>query len=503
MRTNSVCLAADEATVLQELSVQLLDPADQPGWEALMGQHHYLKNAHLVGEQLRYVVTFRGQWVALLAWCAAAYHLKGRDTWIGWSDAQRQARLRFVANNARFCLLVERGVFANLASRALALCTQRLSSDWQAAYGHPILIVESFVDTQLFRGTAYKANGWRALGATAGYARVNEDFYVAHDRPKTLFVRELVKHAARTLRARTLPPLLAVHQQRPARPCDLPTDELSSLWAALRTLPEARDAQGLRHSQATVLAITFCSLFNGKAGGYRQAALYAHGLTRQQRVALRCWFNSRTRQYDVPSENCFYRVLTHVSVSDFQRVIWRWQAARWGFLDGPVLALDGKTLRGSGTTHLVGAVNLQSGRTVGVERVADKSNEIPAGQTLLGRLELDGLTVLLDALHTQVQTARAIVQEGGGGYVMVVKGNQSGLLEQARLLLPEAVPPYRRDSRDQRGAAGAAGDHRAPGGPGANGLSSRPATGPSGSAPPPQERQRGDGNDLADHQPEF
>jgi hypothetical protein len=68
------------------------------------------------------------------------------------------------------------------------------------------LIVESFVDAQLFRGTAYKAGGWRALGATAGYARVNEDFYVAHDRPKTLFVRELVKHAARTLRARTLLP---------------------------------------------------------------------------------------------------------------------------------------------------------------------------------------------------------------------------------------------------------------------------------------------------------
>ena len=488
MPTPFVDLEADETTLLNELSVQLLDPAQRPRWDALIGQHHYLNSADLVGEQLRYVVRFRDQWVGLLGWCAAAYHLKGRDAWIGWSDPQRQARLRFVANNARFCLLVERGAFPNLASRALALCLQRLSADWQSAYGHPILVVESFVDTQLFRGTAYKASGWRALGATAGYARVNEDFYVAHDRPKTLFVRELGKHAARTLRARTLPPRLAVHELNPTHPCDLPTDTLTSLWEAFRTLPEARAAHGLRHSQATVLTITFCSLFNGKAGGYRQAALYAQGLTVKQRAALRCWFNPRTRQYEVPSENCFYRVLTHVSVSDFQRVIWRWQAARWDFLDGPVLALDGKTLRGSGTTHLIGAVNLHSGRTVGVERVADQSNEIPAGQTLLGRLELDGLTVLLDALHTQVQTARAIVQAGGGDYVMVVKGNQSGLLEQARLLLPEAVPPYRGDDRGQRRTPRAASDHRADGGPRADGFSSRAATGSAGAGAPAQER---------------
>jgi hypothetical protein len=480
---------ADEAVVLNELAVELLDPADQPRWEALVCEHHYLKSARLVGEQLRYVVTFRGQWLGLLGWSAAAYHLKGRDAWIGWSDVQRQGRLPFVVNNARFCLLVERGAFPNLASRALAWCCQRLSADWQAAYGHPILIVESFVDTQLFRGTAYKAGGWRPLGATAGYARVNEDFYVAHDRPKTLFARELVKHAARTLRARTLPPALAAHEQPAARSCDLPAAELTSLWAAFHTLPEARDAHGLRHRQATVLALTFCSLFNGKAGGYRQAALYAQGLTRSQRVALRCWFNPRTRQYEVPGENCFYRVLTHVPVADFQRVLWQWQAARRGFLDGPVLALDGKTRRGSGTTHLVGAVNLRSGRTVGAQRVADKSNEIPAGQTLLGRLELDGLTVLLDALHTQVQTARAIVQDGGGGYVMVVKANQSGLLEQARTLLPEGLPPCGREDRRQRRAARTSRPRRADGGPGANGFPPRPATGPGGSGAAAEARE--------------
>ena len=93
------------------------------------------------------------------------------------------------------------------------------------------------------------------------------------------------------------------------------------------------------------------------------------------------------------------------------------------------------------STQLVGAINAQSGRTLGVEAVAKKSNEIPAGQTLLGRLELDGAIALMDALHTQVATARAIVQEGGGNYVLFVKGNQSGLLAQAKHFLPEDFFP--------------------------------------------------------------
>jgi len=89
----------------------------------------------------------------------------------------------------------------------------------------------------------------------------------------------------------------------------------------------------------------------------------------------------------------------------------------------------------------LGAVNVVSGRTLGVEPVADKSNEIPAGQTLLDRLDLDGTIALMDALYTQVKTARVIVQEGGGDYVLVVKGNQGDLQKQACHFLPEVFSP--------------------------------------------------------------
>ena len=70
----------------------------------------------------------------------------------------------------------------------MGLTLERLPQDWEARYGHPVWLAESFVDTQLFRGTAYKASGWSELGPTQGYGRCQQDYYVKHDRPKALFV---------------------------------------------------------------------------------------------------------------------------------------------------------------------------------------------------------------------------------------------------------------------------------------------------------------------------
>jgi len=431
-----------EAAVLDQITVRRIEPAEQERWDQLVMRHHYLKSAHLVGERLCYVVEDQGQWLALLGWSAAAYHIRARDQWIGWNDNQRRARLPLVANNARFCLLTAPGQYPNLASRVLALNQARLSSDWQEAYGHPILLVESFVDTQLFRGTAYKAAGWQALGQSAGFKRVAEDFYEAHDRPKQLYARELVKHAARKLRQRQLPSPLQVYE-RPIDPsCQMPGEQLTSLWQVLhRHISESRSVKGLRHKQATVLTLTFAFLLSGGQGGHRAVASFARDLSPTQRAAVRCWFNPKTRTYHPPTENCIYRVLKAVPVLAFQQALWLWQHARHGAQDGSVIVLDGKVLRGSQGTQLVGAINAQSGRTLGLEAVADKSNEIPAAQTLLGRLQLDGAIALMDALHTQTQTARSIVQEGGGDFVLFVKGNQAGLLAQAQHFLPEDFSP--------------------------------------------------------------
>jgi Druantia protein DruA/DDE_Tnp_1-associated len=446
MARRSVWLDPAEQAALDQVRVRLITPEEQARWDDLITTRHYLKNATLVGERLCYVVIDASdQWLALLGWSAAAYHLKGRDTWLGWSDEQRRRRLHLLANNARFLLLTAPGQLPNLASRVLALCCARLSDDWQAAYGHPIVAVESFVDAQLFRGTAYKAAGWHALGATAGFTRVSEDFYVAHDRPKTLYVRLLHKRAAQWLRRPQLPEALAPYERDVKPRCPQSAAQLGSLWEHLhRSVPETRAAKGLRHKQATVLAITIAWLLTGQRGGHRAIVLFAQSLTQAQRVRLRCWRNPKTHEYEVPAENCFYRVLTALPVPQLGQALVQWQQLRHSAHDGNLIALDGKTLKGSQSTHLVGALNLGSQRWLDLERVPDKTNEIPAAQTLIERLELDEMIAVLDALHTQTQTARAIVQEQGGDYVLCIKGNQPGLQRQAQTLLPASFPPSAR-----------------------------------------------------------
>src|SRR5713226_283387 len=214
----------DEQTLLDQLQVRLLTSGkDIAKWNRLVRQRHYLKNADLVGEQLRYVIAdAKGNWTALLSWNAAAWHLKARDQWIGWSDEQRERRLALVAQNSRFVVLADRQQFPNLASRALALCSARLSQDWQKHYRHPVVLLESFVDRQLFRGTAYKAAGWQALGVTAGCGRVMEDFYQRHERPKELWVRALDRRATAWLAAEVLPPSLAAYEKALPPKCAVP-----------------------------------------------------------------------------------------------------------------------------------------------------------------------------------------------------------------------------------------------------------------------------------------
>src|SRR5260221_10735777 len=109
-----------EAAVLDQITVRLIRPDEQDRWDQMVSQHHYLKNANLVGEQLRYVAEHEGQWLALLGWSAAAYHIRARDQWIGWDDNQRRGRLLLVANKARFLHLGFLEPEPNLAPPELA-----------------------------------------------------------------------------------------------------------------------------------------------------------------------------------------------------------------------------------------------------------------------------------------------------------------------------------------------------------------------------------------------
>jgi hypothetical protein len=447
----------EEQRILDELEIHLLlEPGQQDRWNQLVIDQHYLHKATLVGEQLRYAVSYQGQWLALLGWSAAAWHLAPREAWFQWSEDQRRSRLHFVAQNSRFLILVDRTQFPNLGTRAMKLCLDRLSEDWQAQHGHPILAVESFVDSQLFRGTIYKASNWTMLGPTAGFGRVAEDFYVPHERPKQLWVRALLPQAREWLSAAELPEPLQAYEKPLRVRCELGSAQLGSLRERFAEVSEFRKGQGKRHRIATVLAISACAKMAGVIGGYSGIASYAKNLTRPQRRALHCWFNEKTQEYEVPSESCFLRVLQGVSPREVEAITLAWQDQVLGPNTDPLVAIDGKTLKHSGV-HLAGAISLPSHRCLGVEPVADKSNEIPAAQKLIERAPIvPGQMVSLDAMHTQHKTVAQILYDKGADYLLPLKGNQDTLLEAAQQLLPESVPPCSRETGGQSRPAGTA-----------------------------------------------
>ena len=433
----------DEQTLLDELQVRLLTSRkDIAQWNRLVRQRHYLKSADLVGEQLRYVITdAKGNWTALLGWNAAAWHLKARDQWIGWSDEQRERRLALVAQNSRFVVLADRQQFPNLASRALALCSARLSPDWQQHYRHPVVLLESFVDRQLFRGTAYKAAGWQALGLTAGYGRVMEDFYQRHERPKELWVRALDRRATAWLAAEVLPPSLADYEKALPPQCVVATEGLPSLYERFDQLKEWRHPNGKRHRLPTVMAIIAAACLSGVGQGYRAIWRFAQRLTRPQRRHLRCWIHPDTGQYEVPSEAVFQRVLAKVDRQEVERIALQWQNDLLGPLpSGEAVVLDGKEVRG-GNVMLVGASAQPSQRALGVEPVDSKTNEIPTARQLLKRVPLSGRLAQMDGMHTQHETVAQLLYQCGADYSLILRDNQPTLLKTAQTLLPESLPP--------------------------------------------------------------
>jgi hypothetical protein len=140
---------------------------DEPLFNSLMEQHHYLGYTQPVGEHLKYLVYAQGRPVACLAWSSAPRHLGPRDRFIGWPPEARRRNIHLLAYNTRFLILPWVAV-PHLASHLLGRAARGLSADWQRLYGHPIHYLETFVDPQRFRGTCYLAANWVQLGATTG-----------------------------------------------------------------------------------------------------------------------------------------------------------------------------------------------------------------------------------------------------------------------------------------------------------------------------------------------
>mgnify|MGYP001233653735 CR=1 FL=1 len=413
------------------LALRVIAGEQRAAWQEQLRAFHYLGEASIVGETLWYVAHLGAEPVAVLVWGGAALRNPPRDQYVGWDAQTRIRSLPLVANNARFLILPWVHV-PNLASQILALNLRRLSADWVQAYGHPVRLAETFVDATRFRGTCYRAANWREVGETRGYSRVGAG-YAANGQPKRVFVYELDRHARAALRA-PCEPTTAVCKKKPVVHVELlPILGASGLFERLGQVSDPRKPRGVRHPLRCVLAIAACAVLS-LARSFAEIAEWAAELGPEQLHRF------GSRRDDAPSERTFRRVLGALDAPAFDRVIGQWTEQHGEQLDR-ALAIDGKALRGSADgdgkpVHLFAAL-LHAERVVLAQMaVPEKTNEIPCVKELLAPFDLHDTVVTADALHTQTETARFLVEDKGADYVFTVKDNQP-TLRQALAQIPE------------------------------------------------------------------
>jgi hypothetical protein len=468
----SIVGTPSEPKVLEEVAVRLIGDSERGRFDEELVTKHYLKNATAVGRVLRYVAEYRGRWVALVVFSSPAFHIKLRDRWLRWSARQVKERLHLIAQNARFLVLAAPGQWPNLASRVLKLACERLPRDWQARFGYPVQVVETFVDPQRFRGTCYKAAGWQRLGPTGGFERDWQDFYTDTRHPKELWVRPLGNQALEQVRGAELPSALADPQGPLPPACPVSTARLDSLWECFRKrMTDPRKAKGVRHKLAGFLTLIALAVAAGCKGPHAIAE-FAQSLNHAQRGRLRCRPRPhQARHYDVPSERTFRRLLKQVDCEQLKNVLVGWMQAE-DTAELKVMHVDGKAVKNAQPAparspvqqaqsapvepceippelqkpkadKALMLVNFQTTQQRLVDQIAvpQDTNEEAAVASHLPKMDLAGVCLTADAAHTTKANCRPLTQGNGAEFFLFLKGNQPFALAKAEQLLPGNFPP--------------------------------------------------------------
>ena len=321
---------------LDEIRVRQVERAEESLYRQLMTEHHYLGYLPKIGQTLWYVATYQDQWVGLMTFSAAAWKCAVRDQWIGW-DFHHQYdydRLKLIANNSRFLILPDCH-YRNLGSKILSLCHQRLCADWQEHFGHPLLMLETFVDPQRFQGTVYQAANWTYLGLTRGYRRTRHGYSPSALWPKKVFVKPLHNHVRSVL----CQPVLPSPYRQGVPQMKLSAQQMQSLPDFFLDIADPRRSQGRRHSLPTVLAIACAAILCGMRG-YKAIADWAQSLSPKARQRFRC--RRVNGQYLVPSESIIRDVMIRADPTHLDRALQHYNQA---FAQhDTTLAIDGKTM---------------------------------------------------------------------------------------------------------------------------------------------------------------
>ena len=168
-------------------------------FNGLLSQYHYLGYVHPVGEHLKYIAFAQERPVACFSWSSAPRHIGCRDKFLGWSADVRKKNIGLIAYNSRFLILPWVRI-SFLASHLLGRMAKVVAGDWQRFYNHRIYFLETFIDTERFKGTGFKAANWIYLGDTTGRGKndqthkVNRSIKAVWGYPLSVDFRKVLQH---------------------------------------------------------------------------------------------------------------------------------------------------------------------------------------------------------------------------------------------------------------------------------------------------------------------
>lgn len=229
-----------------------------------------------------------------------------------------------------------------------------------------------------------------------------------------------------------------------ATPCPpLTDDSFQDLLARFAAVRDPRHPRGIRHTVQVILAIGALAVIGG-ARSYVAIGEWARDASQLVLELLGGRWHPMLGRFVAPHESTLRRTIQAFDAQLLDGVICGWIAQQSATkLVGPgraAIAADGKVVRGAwrpdgSQVHLLSAISHDTAVVLAQREIAAKTNEIPELATLLADLDLTGVVVTADALHTQRETARHLVCDRGADYVLTVKGNQPKLLAVCQRLL--------------------------------------------------------------------
>jgi len=400
-------------------------PADWHLAHSLLEQEHLLGAGREAGDRLCQFVLEEDRIVAVLIWCAAAWHIQDRDTMIGWDPVTRSQRLKLVVQLRRF-LVPEKTRRPNLASQCLGLALRELPAAWHAEHGYRPLIAESFSDPESHHGTVYKVTNWICAGDTKGFSQDHTDYYLPNGRPKKLWLKPLVKNACTLLCAPELPEdskAGLTHGGGTRSP--LKVAQLKTLRDAFALVPDPRRAQSRRHPLSAMLTLIALGLLMGgrdMLNIWRRAAK----LDERQRAAIGLKVRHKgSGRLKMPGYDALNDLMNQIDPKAYSAALTEWLQANTGILPRS-LAFDGKSIGNGDCGMIITLCRHEDGRPVAmIPATGEKEDsEVSEARALLAspEVKLENALLTADPLHNKEATLRVIIEKGGD-YLVGTKGN--------------------------------------------------------------------------------